>query len=67
MAYVELYRESGWKRWRWRRLAANHRRIGGPQQGFTTKYSAKRNAKLNHPTDRILDESGRVVHDPGAV
>lgn len=54
MAYLEIYRQGGiLRRWRWRRVAGNGRIIAGPQQGYTRRWSAKRAALRNYPTDEI--------------
>ena len=50
--HLEVYRQRGsLRRYRWRRVAGNNRITEGPQQGFTTKWSAKRSAKRSHPED----------------
>lgn len=62
MAVVIVYRQRGLlKRWRWRRVAANGRRIAGPQQAYTRKSSAVRSAASNFPNDEIFDEYGRAI------
>jgi hypothetical protein len=50
---IELFRESGLKRWRWRRIADNGQTVETPGQGFATKWNAKRSARRAHPDDPI--------------
>jgi uncharacterized protein YegP (UPF0339 family) len=50
---IEIYRESGLRKWRWRRKAGNGRTAETPGQGYVTKWNAKRSARKAHPQDPI--------------
>jgi hypothetical protein len=41
---VTLYRDNT-GRWRWQHVAGNHRIVSASSQGFTRKWSAKRNCR----------------------
>jgi uncharacterized protein YegP (UPF0339 family) len=41
-------------RWRWQWMADNNRVIDSSSQGFTRKWSAKRNARLVFGKDRVV-------------
>ena len=58
MAYhIEIYRESGLRKWRWRRKSGNGKITETPGQGYVTKWNAKRSARKAHPGDPILELS----------
>ncbi|WP_168196980.1 hypothetical protein [Flavobacterium alkalisoli] len=49
---LTIYQSDSDKKWRWRANSkANGKIVGSSGQGFTTKYSAKRNAGLNGFTE----------------
>ena len=54
---IEVYREVGGRRWRWRRIAANNRVTETPGQGYITRWNAKRSAHKAHPEDPITVKS----------
>lgn len=56
MSYrIEVYRESGLKRWRWRRVAGNNKVTETAGQGYYSKWNAKRSAHKAHPEDEIVE------------
>jgi uncharacterized protein YegP (UPF0339 family) len=57
MSYLEVYREGGLfgRKWRWRRKAENGKTIAAGGQGFTTKWSAKRSASREYPSDEVRE------------
>lgn len=45
---IQVYRAPN-RRWYWRRLAGNHRVVAASEQGFRTRWYAKRDARREVP------------------
>jgi len=53
MSRIEIYRDKGLRKWRWRRIAGNNRITETAGQGYVTRWNAKRSARKAHPEDEI--------------
>jgi len=58
---IQVYRERGLRKWRWRRIAGNNRITETAGQGYVSKWNAKRSAHKAHPEDPFIeDERGKT-------